>query len=362
MLIFNNKVTYRFPTTKPNWEQDLNSQQKQKDRAQYANSTADDLDDSKIKEYLGKYAELLYNKLNFSQYPHFCIIVRPISAIEGEIVIPLGNLYLHFATMSEKNEDFYKQLITNFLVVWFKRKGVKIIQEIKQDTINEYFAECDKCPYLPIISHLNPSAKEKFTKKLSGSGKSIKDFYDSLYKDNSKKEDFETTLNKMCTDIIPLFNKLKNILIQFDNPETTYSKLSDYLLNKSTELPKFSYVINNLKLEGKFWSKQGQARLKKDNANLTCFINILLRREIFKIGFILFEIDKDIMVNLIQSGCIRTYPSSFESDYTALWTEIFIPWKKNYKNTKELHDFIKNSFSVNEKLYYERYESIKASL
>ena len=193
------------------------------------------------------------------------------------------------------------------------------------------------------------------------SNKSIKDFYDKLYNDNTEKEKFEKILNDMSRAIIPLFSELKKILNQFEIEKQSNKKLalSEYLKNNSIVPPKFSSIINNLNLTGKFWSKQGQAHLKGTNANLDCFIKILLRREIFKIGFILFEIDKNIMVNLIQTGRIEQTQTSIESDYTALWTEIFIPWRKTSKTTKELQDLINDSFSENEKSYYQIYQSIK---
>ena len=94
ILIYSNDVKFSFPSPKPNWEQDLKSQEKQKDRAKYAQPNTTELAEDDIIKYLNYYANILHDKLDFKNYPHYCIIVRPIAVVDGNTVIPLGNLYL----------------------------------------------------------------------------------------------------------------------------------------------------------------------------------------------------------------------------------------------------------------------------
>ena len=289
ILIKDNHVSYSFPYQTPNWEQEFSSVENKHDRSKYGNLIESSLDEKQIQEYLQYYANLLHENLNFKEFPFYCIIVRPISVIEGKEVIPLGNLYLHFATMNVRDYKFYLHLINNFLIVWFKRKGVKIIREIQDKTIADYNKRgLTIKPYLPKFNTLHPVAKKRLSRKLNPVNLSLEDYYDDLFKTNELKQVLLNKLVILKEHSIPLFHVLNK-----------------YLLNtKINDFPDFSRFSEKMNFNDKLFGIQGQSVLSK-KFNQEHFIKTLIRREFFKIGFLVFEIDHHIIRNILMDDWVE---------------------------------------------------------
>ena len=91
-------------------------------------------------------------------------------------------------------------LINDFLTVWFKRKGVKIIREIQHKTIEDYKYKKEKeKSYLPHFTKLQPSAKKRLFRKLDPINLSLEDYYDELFKNQESKQIFSEKLEILKT-------------------------------------------------------------------------------------------------------------------------------------------------------------------
>ena len=316
ILIKSNNIDFSFPLQIPTWEQEPSSVENQHERSKFGEQIEITLKESQIQDYLQYYANILHDEFGFNEYPHYCIIVRPISVIEGrKEVIPLGNLYLHFATTFEKDEKFYMRLINDFLIVWFKRKGVKIIREIKFKTIQDQEKKKEEVKkYLPKFNKLHPEAKKRFSRKLYPVNKSLEDYYDFLFSKDELKDDYLKKLDLLREFLIPTFFALKIYL-------EDQTKVRE---------PKFYDLSVKLGFNDNIFGIQGQSVLCT-SFNIEHFIKTLIRREFFKIGFLVYEINYEILRNMLMDPYnINTnykYKSA-EADYTYLWTELFIPWKK----------------------------------
>lgn len=336
ILLKSHNVDFQFPLQIPTWEQEPSSVENQQERSKFAEVIEVNLKENKIQEYLQYYANILHEELCFKQYPNYCIVVRPISVIEGtKTVIPLGNLYLHFASMTEKDEKFYVRLINDFLIVWFKRKGVKIIREIQVKILQNQKQNHEEIKeYLPQFNNLHPEGRKRLTRKLYPVNKSLEDYYDWLYNRSDLRDDFNNKLKLLRQYSIPKFLKLKDHL---NNPN-------------NVKEPKFSDLPEKIGLKGKFFAIQGQSVLST-SFNIDHFITTLLRREFFKLGFLLCDIDPGIIRNILMtSSKIILKTQSSEADYTYLWTELFIPWAK-YSSKEALKNKLLDSMSDEEKKY-----------
>ena len=338
ILIKANQVEYFFPYQAPNWEQEPSSVENEHDRSKYGKQIENRLNEKQIQKYLQYYANLLHKELGFKEYPHYCIIVRPISVVEGKEVIPLGNSYLHFATMNERNIDFYLHLINDFLIVWFKRKGVKIIREIQHKTIVDYKNKKEKTKgYLPHFTTLHSAARKRLSRKLDPINLSLEDYYDDLFNKIELKQTYLNKLKILKESSFPKFFELKEYLT---NPE-----------NKSS--PNFSNLSEELGFSDKLFGIQGQSVLSK-KYDQEHFIKTLIRREFFKIGLLIFKIEPHIIRNILMNADDIIYNSqSSEADYTYLWTELFIPWLKTSKQHKKRSNRIIDSLSEFEKSFLE---------
>ena len=330
-----NQVDYSL-TTKPDWSQSHNHSRKEGKSTDYGNIIKTNLNIDDINDFLKYYAKLLEDELEFLNYPAYCVIVRPISVIKGNTVIPLGNIFLHFATKKEYTQDFYLDLINKFLIVWFKNKGVDIISEVYDKAKDDLIRKADK-NYLPKFSSLrNPdrlSTKIRVNKTLSDY--SLEDYYDEYFKDGSKL--FLDQCKKIAEYLIPKFRKNECIL------ENEYLSI----------VGKESYFFKVAGVDTLFeW-------------DLVKFEDIIFKREIFKIGYIICDIDEKQMLEFIMTGEFPNEYKTVHPLYSNLWTQLFIPWVQdnNIDKTKK-DDLIKKIKRCNSKIesqLIECYEKIKES-
>lgn len=354
ILMQSNGVEFSFPLQIPDWEQEPSSVENMHERSKFAVVIDVCLKENQIQEYLQFYASILHEEFGFREYPHYCIIVRPISVTEGNNeVIPLGNLYLHFAYAHEKDEKFFMHLINDFLIVWFKKKGVEVIRAIKDKTKVDIKKKKQK-DYLPNFNCIRGEGSRRLSKKLHPVNKSLEDYYDMLFTNIEYKEKYCNKLQLLKEYLILKLSSLKNWL----NQPATNPK------------PKFYDLQHYLGLDVNFFGVQGKSTLKQEE-DLNHFMITLLRREFFKIGFIVFEINPNTLRNILMlmdpendqkklpSAVSKFNYMSPNADYTYLWTEMFIPWKKfDNINTSDFAHYSKNI----EKLYPALRNRIIASL
>jgi len=333
ILTKKNQVTYP-ETASPDWTQSHNHSRNEGKSSDYGNIIDSNLRVEDIKEFLEYYSKLLEEELGFSNYPTYCIIVKPISVTKGKTIVPLGNLFLHFATKKEYPQDFYLELINKFLIVWFKNKGVDIISEVYNKAKKEIVKKSQK-NYIPNFSHLkNPNRlTEKIKVKKIISDYTLEDYYDKYFKSNYKS--FIEKCQSIANFLIPKF--LQNSTIE----ENEYLK--------------------TLEKDSSFFKLSGVDLLVPD-FNLETFEDVLFKREIFKMGFIVCNKTPQEMLYFIKTGEIKpNQPFPLKYD---IWTQLFIPWASDRYDKKDFDKYSKcivNSLSEIEKELQTYYKSVKQS-
>jgi len=323
ILTKTNDVSYQ-SSINPDWVQSHKHSRHDTKSSEFGKIIETKLEISDIKNFLFHYVQLLEKKLYFSNYPAYCIIVRPISVIKGRTIIPLGNLFLHFATVKEYSQEFYLELINKYLIVWFKNKGVDIIKEVYQKAKKDVEKKVQK-NYLPLY---NGRAKNRLKNIIKRCNYSLEDCFNKYF--DESKESYIEKSKKMALELIPFINeKQTDFRIVLNEMEKT----NDFLILSGVDLLKVEFLIND-------------------------FEDILLRREIFKIGFILLEKEPIEMLNLLKYGY---FDNSHHALKWNIWTQMFIPWSKDKydkKNKKQFVHCITNSFSNIEKELFDYYKSI----
>jgi hypothetical protein len=176
-------------------------------RELYAN-LKDSLTEKQIEKYLSFYADQLSTALDFDKYPNTCFIVKPISVNNGQEHIPLGNLYMHFATLKPKSKHFYIKFLNSFMRVWFQENGFNVITEISEYNIKKekekVFKDFQEKIYVP---NFNENQQNKLTDRNLANNKNIEDYYNTLYLNPERKEKFENKLYKIAREVISVFSK-----------------------------------------------------------------------------------------------------------------------------------------------------------
>lgn len=325
ILAKTNDITYK-SNISPDWIQSHKHSRTDGKSSDYGNIIDSKLEIPDIKSFLDYYAQLLEKELSFSNYPSYCIIVRPISVSKGSTIVPLGNLFLHFATKKEYPQKFYLELINKYLIVWFKNKGVDIIKEVYNNAKDEDGQIFQK-NYLPKFSG---RAKDRLKCIIKGNNnRTLEYYYDSFFSDSNNKDKFIQN----CKKIAVVF------LNTYTNPDTG------------------RYIINELGKNNSFWTLSGIDLLKR-NSNPNIFEEILLRREIFKLGFILLTKTPIEMLNFLKEGMFNNSHHTLKWN---IWTQMFIPWKGDvYQLTKRNKHIqsIRNSFSPIEEQLFLYYQSL----
>ena len=342
---------FSFPKTRIDWEQAPSTMRdvKKRNETKFANLKTDELSEDIIEDYLSYYNHLLHNELEFKQYPNYCVIVRPIAVSEGKKTVPLGNIFLHFATMTEKTDEFYLRLINDFLLVWFKENGVKMIGEIQHKAIQQDKESKTTKIYLPNFSHLSETAHDRLSRTMNERDNySLQTYFDDTFSSPEKIEEFK----KKCLEMAKIAIDKFIILEKYCRDENT--DISNLKLEEITDC---------IRCDRKFWNKEGHDKLK-ERYDPKFFETLLLKRELFKIGFLYFEISKSLLVNFIANGEVNKSLTSPGSDYSAIWSQMFIPWRRKeirYSEVEEFRERIKNSFSTLEKELSDEYKELKKS-
>lgn len=296
----------------PDWIQSHNHSRDERKSEEYGKIIQSDLDIKDINEFLEFYAEKLESDLGFSNYPAYCIIVRPIGFKKSDEIVPLGNIFLHFATKKEYPEKFYLEFINKFLIVWFKNKGVEIYSEVYEKVKDEIKNKVKKT-YLPNFNHLkNPS---RLSENLKANKKTIYNFSLETYFDKYFDDKSDCFINK-CKEIATyLIQKIK----------------------KNEPINEAEYLII-LGKDSSFFKLSG-IDLLIPTFNIDVFEDVLLKREIFKMGFIVCEKSPQAMLYFIKNGEFKEnqhYPLKYN-----IWTQLFIPWANDKYEKKDFNKYTK---------------------
>jgi len=321
------------------WRRDGKPQSDNRDKKDYC-SEKKPLEEKLILEYLEFYAQQLHDDefIKLKQYPHYTIIVRPISVELDDSVFPLGNLYLHFATKEAKNEAFYCRFINDFLTVWFKNSGSVLIKKIQKDAVkNKQSKELKN--YLP---RLTSSGGNRLTKKIKPTDHTPEDYYKYLFENETNIIELKHQRDKVINSFIPILLSEKNIM-----PNKSSNQLDDwedYLCGKN---------LNSL--------SSPEDDIKK-------FIEIIIRRNITHLCILFFNYTIQQVHSLLISGSFFDIQSNRgKSLYAYFWSNLLISLDEKGHEEKKIGDKTKKkilaSMSEEEKIFLKDcLQSIKEKL
>ncbi|GGG25429.1 hypothetical protein GCM10011344_27600 [Dokdonia pacifica] len=312
---------------------------KNEERKLYAD-LEEKLTEEDILKYLNYYSKVLLEELDFRNYPNVCFIVKPIAVTDGVDHIALGNLYMHFATNTPKSKYFYTRIINDYMRVWYKVNGFEVITEISDYNLNSMKLEVLKSQvnnnFIPDFKNLKGS--DRLSKPLSKiNSKTIIDFYNELYLNIKIKVAFEKELFDKCQKVITFLIKHQDDFIKDENV-------------RCFDLKKIS-------------PKCSVKGLRSANQNLKYFADLLIFREIYKIGILLFNLEPKKFQRALKDGIYSMVNDKYgNSEYAYLWTERFIPFiqNSNYeKNKHNIKNLIEDSLCEIEKAYLKKYMKMK---
>jgi len=267
-----------------------------------------------IQAYLSRYIELLGQKEWFASLPYYTIIAKPISVYDdvNAEYIPLGNLYLHFGTRVEKDVQFYKKLMNNIMLIWFKKNGAKMINELHQKKQSDAEKPLSD-RHIPRFTEARHQQKLHKTKvaKMAASIKLI-DLYRYAFDNQADPTLFNGLLIDENHDIFNLLNKVlqnghdyKSIVDDFKERCRPYSKTS---------------------LEG---------ITKLDENCKTAFLKILSNRRIALSLLLIYRLSIQETHKLITARQNDNSPSD-KSIINFLWNKLFIPYRETDKRAQNL--------------------------
>ncbi len=310
---------------------------RQKDYREMKNAP---ISEEQVKDYLTCYYQKLENRLNFKNYPNVCVIVKPICVSNGEDFTPLGNLYLHFATRTPKSKNFYLRLINDFMRAWYIEHGYDIIDEIIGFSVSDAIEQKEAGKsHLP---NFTVHKKKRLGQKISSDGATLKSYYDALYLNSRQRRLFEAQRERTTKKVIGHFINIDRFGRREESDASDFTEIRKLI----TLTPSSSLVKGR---------------------NLDLFCEILIYREVFKIGVLLFEYDlKEMYVilhDLVNKQMEhREYQVSQGTLVTALWTEHFIPCPGKEYNPRKIVNDIKNCLSKVEMEYLAQYSKWKMEM
>lgn len=237
-----NSVNYAFEDV--GWKLDGEPQREAKSKDQYAKAEKLDFSDTYVKQYLNRYTQLIHKGLQFSTFPYYAIIARPISFRDGSSTRILGNLYLHFGTTKKHDKDFYLRLVNDLLLVWVNEKGGAVLEHLVTNAKISSLAA-----YCPRFKGKNA---EKLEERFVNSSFTIKKYFDECFLDaqmlaklEKKNEDiFDFVLpvilknNGWLKENVPLKEKIDITFKRFkgNSEHKNFNSLDDRNLDRFVQL------------------------------------------------------------------------------------------------------------------------------
>lgn len=280
--------------------------EKTPDQHEYITIHNQECNEAYLKKYFQRYLELLSTKRWFSELPHFCVIVKPISVYEesNQKFIPLGNLYLVLGTKNKKNIDYYRDFINKLMVIWLRNSGGKVLKELNSTV------ESSTDEYIPKFTSAKHKDKLSLTKINQFDTFKLNDLFEALL-DNSKGDKylFDSNYHNINNEV---FSPLYKII---ETKGDSNSNGKQPILNTLQELLK---PFRDISLD------------KYDTINDEClkkFVLILLKRKIVLAYMLIGELSLQ-EINYILVG--QDNQPSIESISKYLWNNLFIPNAKIY--------------------------------
>jgi hypothetical protein len=279
------------------WCFDGDQQKEERRRKNYAFLNKE-IKESIIIEYLNHYISLLSSELEFNQHQHYAVIVKPISLEYDDDFIPIGNLYLHFATLRPYSEDEYKAFINSFLNIYLISKGGIIIKEVELKTRQETFPRLDFEPTFDSHS----ISKEFFGK--------FRENFMQIISNEANKNDF--------------LSKYKTLLVEVIELTKTKWEIFKPGFDKHRDFSKFSLILK-LRKEAKNISTKNIAAKPTDKMVINYLLLRCLIICLYKVsGFAIDEIHSFFR----QKGFVKTTADSSNTVYTYFSDKLFLFIKK----------------------------------
>jgi hypothetical protein len=194
-LLISNNGEPKNPVRRPQWHTKPGHVPKDKTKHDHPKKNVSEED---FLEYLNEYGERLHKELSVADYPHYCVIVKPLSLRKKDVdeYLPIGNLYLLFCTKTYHNENFYADLINNLVLVWLNCNWETLLTELKQ-------REIKISQYLP---NLKPAILDKF-KTTKVSGHTMDRYYELFFDDSKQPQQLEMKYAKVIDLAFAYFHK-----------------------------------------------------------------------------------------------------------------------------------------------------------
>jgi len=236
MLIASNEH-YKPPLKRPEWYTELGFRGKPKPRVGHLKT---DLTDEHFLTFLNEYANQLHEKLSVNDYPHFCVIVKPLSlrGDPGEGYLPIGNLYLLFCTKTMHNERFYAELINGLVLVWLNSNWKKLLDELKGTS---------EVPQNEFIPNLRKSVLKTFTTK-DTNGHTPARYFELFFEKDLRRKDLENAYKDV---IEKTFKYFANEYQKKPSPEVIPSPLIQLIKNggkRALKIEDFEVVLKKILL------------------------------------------------------------------------------------------------------------------
>lgn len=101
-----------------------------------------------IQNYFNKYEQEI-GKLVLANHPYYSIVIHPIGRPKKEVIVPYGNLYLHFATIEEIRPNLIEKFLDEFMSVWYKYYGGFNHDKILDQLVSSIFESADVQYFFP---------------------------------------------------------------------------------------------------------------------------------------------------------------------------------------------------------------------
>jgi len=228
--------------------------------------------------YLSVYAEKLFGKLGLADYPHYCIILKPLSLRSTQTAKttyqPLGNFYLLFGTKTEKSEKFYLDLINFLVLVYINSKWEPLFNELKtlEKTIED--------DIYPQFKKSGVADTYKTTKINNSNGYTLEKMYYNYFKPAGVKQTITDRYEKVIQQSFDYFlsEEYQNFKKQNNGDKSFPGNLNALIAN-------------------------GGKRALKEDGWKEDFAGILSSRIFVMVAMHVFDINISVVNNYIKQGC-----------------------------------------------------------
>jgi hypothetical protein len=302
------------------------------------NDYTEDFVESHAKNYLSEYVQILKDKLEFDKFPHYAVLVRPIAVRDKGETIPLGNIYLHFATDKRKEEDDYLRLINDILLIWSREQGKTIYDKFREDAQKEaeeivFYTLKEGYPaiwtdYCPL--QFNSEEIEKIDKPFMKTEKNLSDFFECIFKTDVYKSLISRNQEYIKEHFLKAFLKHRGWLKSGVHVDDTFS------------------IMKNLDLK-----IQHNKVTDFSPTSIKYFLHIFYGRDIINVCSCLFGMSIPYIHGLFISKSFNSESTATVRTLSTYFTPYFMYCPKGYQPNSLSPEVIFKSASKKEKEFLE---------